>query len=155
MTDKPVPAHEDSIRLALRLAWKDHHHVRDQAWKALFAQIALTALLVAADFFLRSCAATFLIGFVAVLAAISGMLFLLHHRRIEARKFSHIYNCEEALGLHRDDLLPVASCAPPAALSWKDLFRPSLNNSVIFLLRLELLLGVFAVVYVLGRLALC
>ncbi len=41
---------QESIRLAMDQAWRDHHHARDQTWKALQIVVVLGAGLVTVDF---------------------------------------------------------------------------------------------------------
>ena len=133
-------AHEDSIRLALKLAWQDHQHVRNQAFKALFARIilALAVIAVACLFSFRVLPIAF--SAIFLISALPMIMYFMHHRTIERRKFQQIYNCEEVLGLHRSELFPKAECAAPQSFSLFDVFNFRCNNSVVFLIRFELVL---------------
>src|SRR5260370_20553650 len=93
---------KESVRLAMDLAWRDHHHAREQTWKAVQIEAALAAGLIGVDWQIRSVPATIAAGVLVVMSAIFGVLISLHHRKLEVRKFTHIVNCEEFFGLHRD-----------------------------------------------------
>jgi hypothetical protein len=144
----------DSIRAAMELAWQDHHHARDQTWRALQLEAALAAGLVGVDWQIQNAVATIAAGILVVIATIFGMLISLHHRKVEIRKFTHIVNCEEALGLHREDLLPPELCKIPREISFGDAFRPSVNNTATFILRAHIALMLFAVIFVVARIVL-
>ena len=38
------PPSPESIRTAMSLAWSDHHHMREQTWKALQMEFVLAVL---------------------------------------------------------------------------------------------------------------
>jgi hypothetical protein len=63
---------------------------------------------------------TTLMGVLVVLSAVSGILISLHHRGVERRKFAHILNCEEALGLHGPNL--ISGVKLPDKLRLRDAF---------------------------------
>jgi len=141
----------DSIRLALDLAWRDHHHARDQTWKAIEIEGLLGAGLIGADWQIQNVAVTCTIGLLVIFAGIFGILISLHHRRVEIRAFTHILNCERALGLYRDDLLSPDTIKLPSRLSITDAFRPTVQNTAAFILRMHMAIIMFAVLYVIGR----
>jgi hypothetical protein len=91
----------------MELAWKDHHHARDQTWRAIQMVALLCIGLVTVEFKYSSLIATSIAGGLTVAGAIFAILITRNHRKLERRKFIHIMNCEEWLGLHRDDLIPV------------------------------------------------
>lgn len=60
-------------------------------------------------------------------------------------KFKHIMNCEEWLGLRRDDL--IGDVTSPDEISWLDMFRVTKSNSVLFIMRMQLALIAFAILF--------
>jgi len=100
-------ASPENIRAAMEDAWRDHHHARDQTWRVLQIEAALGAGLVTVDAQFHSIWATVFAGILVILAALSGMLISWHHRKLERRKFIHIINCEDQLGLHKWNLVPL------------------------------------------------
>ena len=142
---------KESIRLAMELAWRDHHHARDQTWKALQSEVALAVGLIGINWQIQNIYATALVGIIVLIAPYLGVLISLHHRKLEIRKFTHIINCEEALGLHRDDLLPKATTQVPLPLRVTDVFRISVRNTAGFILRMHFAVGVFAAIFVITR----
>lgn len=101
-TESKDPENE-SIRFAMSLAWKDHRHARDQTWRALSMVAVLGAGLAAVDIKYSNLIATTGAGVLVLMGAIFGLWITKNHRNLERRKFIHIMNCEEMLGLHRDD----------------------------------------------------
>lgn len=144
-------ADPDSIRLAMDLAWRDHHHMREQTWRALQMEAVLVAGLVGIDWQIQNIYATIAAGLLVLVAAPFGIQITLRHRQGEIRKFTHIINCEEALGLHRDDLLPPNSISLPKSVRLIDAFRPSVSNTSVFILRMHIAILLFSILYVLGR----
>jgi hypothetical protein len=175
------PPSPEDLRAAMEAAWRDHHHARDQTWK-LLAMVALLAVgLVVLDgrfanFWLTLCA-----GVLVILAAACAAEVTLSHRRLERRKFIHISNCEELLGLHRDDVIPLSKTGReeygvspeayekrtsraveadllkdsevqlPPRLSLGKAFSPRVNNTPVFILRMHLAIIVFAALLVFAR----
>jgi hypothetical protein len=148
---KPKAADSDSIRLAMELAWRDHHHMREQTWRALQMEAALVVGLVGIDWQIQNVYATIAAGVLVLLAAPFGIQITLRHRQGEIRKFTHIINCEEALGLHREDLLPRETTKLPTPLRFMDAFRPRVTNTSAFILRMHITIMLFAILYVFGR----
>ena len=143
----------ESVRAAMNAAWRDHHHARDQTWRSLQMVAVLGAGMVSVDVGYGSIVATAAAGVLVVLAAIFGIWITKNHRILERRKFIHIMNCEEWLGLHRDNLIPLkshhdgkeeeASCKvqdgwvdlPPPFSFWQ-VFNPWKHNTSLFIMRL-------------------
>ncbi|HZT58555.1 MAG TPA: hypothetical protein VFA21_08020 [Pyrinomonadaceae bacterium] len=144
----------ESIRQAMELAWRDHHHARDQTWKALQIEAILGAGLVSVDAQYHNAIATTAAGALVVIAALFGVLISLHHRKLEIRKFKHITNCERALGLHRDDLFPPNTVALPNELKLWHIFKLSVRNTAVFILRMHFAILLFAILLVVARLTL-
>ena len=139
----------ESIRFAMDQAWRDHHHARDQTWKAVQAEIALAAGMVGVDVQFAKSGATIAAGALLLLATIFGMCISLHHRKLEIRKFKHIMNCEKALGLHRSDL--ISDVALPRPIRIWDIFLIWKTNTALFILRMHFSIAVFAVLFVFFR----
>jgi hypothetical protein len=148
---KPIKADVDSIRLAMDLAWRDHHHMREQTWRALQIEAALAVGLVGVDWQIQNVYVTIAAGILVVVAALFGVLITLHHRKGEIRKFTHIVNCEEALGLHREDLLPPDTTKLPRSLKFIDALNPWVQSTSVFILRMHIAILTFAILYVVGR----
>lgn len=134
MSDEPD---RESIRLAMDEAWRDHQHTRDQTWKALQIEFFLVAAVVGVNWQIQSLAVTIASGAVFLFVVLCGMQIPVGHRnRVELLKFRHIMNCEEALRLHRDDLI---SCVkPPQRITLWDAFNPRKGNTALFILRMHL-----------------
>jgi len=143
MDTAPFPQPE-SIRQAMDEAWRDHHHARDQTWKAVQMEAVLAAGLVTIDVQFQSVVATTLTAVLVVFSAVSGILISFHHRGVERRKFEHILNCEEALGLHGPNL--ISGVYLPDKLRLRDAFIPSVGNTAVFIVRLHLAILFFALV---------
>jgi hypothetical protein len=144
----------ESIRQAMELAWRDHHHARDQTWKSLQIEAVLGAGLVSVDAQYHNAIATTAAGALVVIASLFGVLISLHHRKLEIRKFFHITNCERALGLHREGLLPPETVMLPSELKLWHVFKLNVRNTAAFILRMHFAILLFAVLFVAARLVL-
>ncbi|HVR08824.1 MAG TPA: hypothetical protein VMW75_12315 [Thermoanaerobaculia bacterium] len=148
----PNPAVEpqpESIRLAMDEAWRDHHHARDQTWKAVQMEAVIAAGLVTVDAQFHSAIATTLLAALVALSAVFGILISLHHREVEIRKLTHILHCQQALGLCRPDLINDVS--PPTKLRLRDAVRPRAQSTAVFILRIHLAILFFALVVASAR----
>src|SRR3989442_985439 len=115
--DEPTP---DTLRQQLDIQWRDHWQVREQTWKAL-QMVALllvgyigSGLKVSDPLLIRAG------GVVCMLAACFGMAVTIHHRKIQIKKFTFIYDLEERLGLHQEKLL--SGVKPPQSFSYARIF---------------------------------
>lgn len=106
MKESKNPSDESIIKV-MEFAWKDHHHARNQTWKTVQIVAVLGAGLLSVDFKYNNFWATLSAAIIIINAAIFGILITWHHRKLEIRKFIHIMNCEEYLGLHRYNLIPL------------------------------------------------
>jgi hypothetical protein len=141
----------ESIRLAMEIAWRDHHHMREQTWRVLQIEAVLAAGLIGVDWQIRNIYATIAAGLLVIIAAIFGVLITLHHREGERRKFTFINNCEEALHLHGPNFLPEEDCQTPSKLRFIDAFNFHVQNTAAFILRMNIAIMFFAVLYIIGR----
>lgn len=149
------------------LAWRDHHHARDQTWKALQIEAVLGAGLVTVDAQHKDLNTTLAAAALVIVAALFGVLISWHHRKLERRKIIHVYNCEEFLGLHRDDLLPKkqegerladkpahvrdAVVGFPEPFSWWRVFDIRRTNTALFIMRMHFAIIAFAAIVVIAR----
>ena len=106
LKDKETPT-ENILLKAMELAWKDHHHARDQTWKSLQIVAIFGAGMLTISINDKGYLATICSSILVIIAAIFGILVTWNHRTLERRKFIHLMNCEELLGLHRNDLIPL------------------------------------------------
>ena len=128
----------------------------------------LGAGLVSVDVGYGSVAATSAAGVLVVLASMFGLWVTKNHRVLERRKFIHIMNCEEWLGLHQDKLIPLRThhtgeeeqassevrdgwVAVPESFSFWSVFDWRKHNTSLFIMRLHLAILLFAVLFVLAR----
>jgi hypothetical protein len=153
--DKPD---NETVRLAMELAWRDHHHARDQTWKAVQMEAVLGAGLVTVDAQFANVVATSAASILVVSTAIFGILISLQHRRLELRKFIHIMNCEEYLGLRRKNLIPSydddkeGGVKRPVLFSFWAVFNPWQWSTAIFILRMHIAIILFAIIVFATRL---
>jgi hypothetical protein len=164
--EKPMPS-EAALLKAMELAWKDHHHARDQTWKTVQMVAVLGAGLVTLDLQYRSALATALSALLVVIAGGVGVGITWNHRKLERRKFIHLMNCEELLGLHRDDIIPLhagddwskgksdlvvdGAVSVPRMYGVLDIVNPLKHNTSLFILRIHLALMAFAFLVVVLR----
>ncbi len=141
----------ESIRLAMDLAWRDHHHMREQTWRTIQIEAALAAGMIGIDWQIQNIYVTVATGILVAVASIFGILITLHHRKGEIRKFTHIVNCEEALGLHSKELLPPGTTNVPKPIRFIDAFNPRVQNTSAFILRMHVAILLFAILYTVGR----
>ena len=139
----------ESIRLAMDQAWRDHHHARDQTWRALLVEVALAAGMVVLGVRIANPMPTVAAGVLLILSTAFGMWMTIHHRGIEIRKFMHIMNCEEALGLHKPDL--IADVKLPRPISFWDAARIWKTNTSLFILRMHIVIALFGVLYIVAK----
>ena len=76
---------------------------------------------------------------------------------LECRKFVHLMNCEEYLGLRRKDLIPsydddkIGGVMRPQAFSFWAVFNPCQRSTAIFILRMHLAIMLFAIIVLVTR----
>lgn len=166
MSTPPEPPSEDSVRSAMEWAWRDHHHARDQTWKALQMEAVLGAGLITVDARYGSPWATLGTAALVILTAAFGLMISWHHRKLERRKIIHVYNCERHLGLHADHLIPAldgrtdlspevrdAAVEVPRAVSFWQIFDVRKTNTALFIMRMHVAIMVFAAIVAAARLA--
>lgn len=161
LKDEPSP---ETLRKAMELAWRDHHHARDQTWKTVQIVSVLAAGLLSIDFKFESIVATSLGAIPVVLSAGIGAAITWSHRKLERRKIIHIMNCEELLGLHRDDIIPLdigkekmadksdivrdSAVKYPPLHSFTKIFNPFKHNTSLFIFRIHIAIMLFTIIVV-------
>ena len=136
----------ESIRTAMDQAWRDHHHARDQTWRALQIEFVIVAAVVGVNWQIESPFAAAVSGFLILLITLCGIQITLRHRnRVEITKFRHIIHCEEALGLHSSELIDGVTM--PEAIKFWHVFSPWKGNTALFILRMHVVILVFSVLF--------
>lgn len=136
----------ESVRLALDQAWKDHHHCRDQTWKALQMELVIIAALIAINFQIPNMSVILITAALAVILSVCGVQITIRHRNnVECLKFVHIKNCSEALGLMHNEL--ICDTGLPNKINIFDAFNPTKANTSLFILRMHLAILVFSLIY--------
>jgi hypothetical protein len=105
--DKKNKPSKTSVRLAMDNAWRDYHHARGQGWKALLTVLVIGAAFLTIDIHYHNMFVTLGAALLTIAAGFFGANTTLNFRKLERRKFIHILNCEQYLGLLRDDLIPL------------------------------------------------
>jgi hypothetical protein len=164
--DENTMPSEESLLKAMELAWKDHHHARNQTWMTVQIVAVLGAGLLTIDLQYKSLLATALSTILVMLAAAFGIGITWNHRKLEIRKFIHLMNCEELLGLHRDNIIPLERDDWPKNISSRikdgavgvprkynilDIINPLKHNTSLFILRMHLSIIAFALLIVFLR----
>ena len=169
----------ESVRKAMELAWRDHHHARDQTWKTIQVVAVIAGGLVALDYKYEESVPTLLAASLTIVSALFGILITWNHRKLERRKFIHIMNCEEYLGLHQSFLIPLHSneklvgmrdrekdngkdkvlqkliddsaVKVPATFSYLHIINPFKNNTALFILRMHVAIILFSLLVLVLR----
>jgi len=144
----------------MELAWQDHHHARDQTWKTVQIVAVLGAGLLTVDSEYENAVATTFAAVLVIVASVFGVGITWNHRKLEIRKFIHLMNCEELLGLHRDDIIPLFSnpqemkekservqdgaVAVPHHFKPLDVLNLKKHSTALFILRIHLAIMAFA-----------
>lgn len=141
---------EESIRIAMDQAWRDHHHARDQTWRALQIEAALAAGLVGVDVQIGNDTATIAAAVLVIIVSLFGVFISLRHRELELIKLMHITNCEDALGLHHKDLINNITL-PSKIKLWHSVAFWKMNTAL-FIVRMHIAIGIFAAFFIIFRL---
>jgi len=172
--EKNADPDNESVRKAMELAWKDHQHARDQTWKTIQIVAVIAAGLITIDYQYKELLPTLCASILVIIAGGFGFLITWNHRKLERRKFIHIMNCEEYLGLHQDYLIPLDSATRfvktkikeevsginddyirklisdsavkiPKEFKLPDIINPFYNNTAMFILRMHITIILFGV----------
>jgi len=159
---------KESVRAALDQAWRDHHHARDQTWKALQIEAILGAGLFTIDAQFHNKVATVAAAVLVIMASLSGLLISWHHRKLERQKLIQIHFFQKFLDLHRNDLIPEdredlheekadplvrdAAVKVPEMFSIWTMFNFRRSNTALFIMRMHAAIIIFAIVLAVARL---
>jgi hypothetical protein len=99
---------KSSVRLAMDHARRDLHNTRKQSWNTLLVIIVIGAGLLLVDRKYENLYATLCVAILTIIAGTSGAFVSWKLQIRERKKIIHILNCEQFLGLHRNDLIPFA-----------------------------------------------
>jgi len=159
---------KESVIAAMDQAWRDHHHARDQTWKALQIEAVLGAGLVTVDAQFHNEIATIAAAVLVVLASLSGLLISWHHRKLERQKLIQVKFFQKFLNLYRDDLIPEdreelkdngadplvrdAAVGVPEMFSVWTIFNLRRTNTALFIMRMHGAIMIFAIVLAIARL---
>ena len=141
---------EDSVIAAMNMAWKDHHHARDQTWKALQIEFAIAAAVIGINWSITSFEVGVASGFLLFINTLCGIQISLRHRnKVEVTKFRHIMNCEEALGLHKKGLID--GIKAPQKIDSIEILHPLKGNTALFILRMHVSIFLFSILFLFWR----
>jgi hypothetical protein len=113
-------------------------------------EFLVVAGVVGANWQLQSSIVTIVAAIFVCIVTLCGIQITLRHRNsVEIRKFKHIMNCEEALGLHTDSL--ISDVKPPMPITIWDAFCPWKGNTSLFILRMQLSIMGFALFVILFK----
>ena len=145
MTDKEKLEYEARIK-DLELQWQDHFHARNQTWKALSVSGALAVALIGLDWQTDEPIVTLIASLLLAFVAIFGMQITIRHRNnVETKKFKSIIELEKLLGLDSDHVIPYK-------IKWWYVFCLRKSNTSLFMLRIQFVVLVFAMVNLVLRL---
>ncbi len=137
------PGLKSSLEIGMDLAWKDHHHARNQTWEALKMEILLAIALIGVDVSKVMGGALPIGSILLFLLTISGIMITLHHRDLERRKFRHLMHCEDALGLRPY----IDGVDLPRPIYIWDVFFPWKSNTILFILRMHFALLTISLIF--------
>jgi hypothetical protein len=129
---------------AIEQAWHDHHHTRDQNWKALQMEAALGAGLLTVTLKFENPWITSVFAVVMIFMAWLGIRITYHHRVIEQEKLGQILACETTLGLLRAQYFGEAHLSIPRKLKMFDIMRPSQASTSLYMLWMHVTLMAIA-----------
>lgn len=135
---------DDSLCKLLDIEWRDHFQTRTQTWKALQCQLVIVVAIIGFDWKVDELASAIAAGLLLVPVAAFGMLITKRHREVECDRFANISAIEKRLGMRK-------SYPKPKKLKFRMLFDISERTTAAFIFRLQFLIGVFAIVYVVLR----
>jgi len=147
MTTESEKPTEKALLKMLDVQWQDHFQTRNQTWKALEVMAIVAVALVGLDWQVSDYRVTIGTAFLLALVAVFGMLITFHHRNnVEITKFKVIRSTEEQLNIADPDF------KPPRPIRLWDIFFLWKSNTSLFILRMQFVILLFAVGYLVLRL---
>jgi len=147
MPTKSKRPSEAALLKLLDIQWQDHFQTRSQTWKALEITSLIAVALVGIDWKIDNPSVTIVVAFLLATVALFGMQITLRHRNsVEVTKFKIIKSVGEDLALV-DSKLEL-----PKSIHWWDVFLFWKSNTSLFILRMQFVLLLFAIGYLVFRL---
>ena len=147
MPTKSKKPSEAALLKLLDIQWQDHFQTRSQTWKALEITALIAVGLVGLDWKIDNPHVTVVAACLLAIVALFGMQITLRHRnRVEVMKFNIIKSVGEELGLV-DSKLEL-----PKPIHWWYVFLFWKSNTSLFILRMQFVILLFAIGYLVFRL---
>ena len=145
VTESKKPGEATLLKL-LDIQWQDHFQTRSQTWKALEITAIIAVALVGLDWQISNRLVTVVAAFLLSTVALFGMQITLRHRNVvEIRKFNIIKSVGEELALVDSNL------ELPQPIHWWDVFLFWKSNTSLFILRMQFVILLFAIGYLVLR----
>ncbi len=142
----PKPSEAALLKL-LDIQWQDHFQTRSQTWKALEITALIAVALVGLDWKIDNRLVTLVVAGLLAIVALFGMQITVRHRNnVEVMKFKIIKSVGEELGLV-DSKLEL-----PNPIRWWYVFLFWKSNTSLFILRMQFVILLFAIGYLVFRL---
>ena len=137
---------DEALLKQLEIQWNDHFQTRGQTWKALEISALIAVALVWIDWKINNQLVTLGVALLLAIVALFGMQITLRHRnRVEITKFEIITSLEKSLGF-TDIKLDL-----PKSIRWWDVFLFWKSNTPLFILRMQFVILVFSIGYLVLR----
>jgi hypothetical protein len=147
MATKSKKPTEAALLKLLDIQWQDHFQTRSQTWKALEITALIAVALVGLDWKIDNWLVTVVGACLLAIVALFGMQITIRHRnRVEVMKFNIIKSVGEELGLV-DSKLEL-----PKPIQWWYVFLFWKSNTSLFILRMQFVILLFAIGYLVLRL---
>lgn len=147
MPTKPKKPSEAALLKLLDIQWQDHFQTRSQTWKALEITALIAVALVGLDWKIDNRLVTLVVAGLLAIVALFGMQITVRHRNnVEVMKFKIIKSVGEELGLV-DSKLEL-----PNPIRWWYVFLFWKSNTSLFILRMQFVILLFAIGYLVFRL---
>jgi hypothetical protein len=147
MATEPKKPTEQALLKVLDIQWQDHFQTRSQTWKALEITAIIAVALVGLDWRIGNRLVTIVVASLLAMVALSGMQITLRHRNeVEITKFKIIKSVEEQLAIVDPSIKLLGH------IHWWDVFLFWKSNTSLFILRMQFVILLFAVGYLVLRL---
>ncbi len=138
---------EAALMKLLDIQWQDHFQTRSQTWKALEITALISIALVGLDWQIDNRLVTVAAASLLAIVSLFGMQITLRHRnKAEITNFIIIQSVSKELAL--DD----SKLELPKPIRWWDIFLFWKSNTSLFILRMQFVILLFAIFYLLLRL---
>jgi hypothetical protein len=145
MTMETKKPSEAALLKLFEIQWQDHFQTRSQTWKALEIAAIIAVALVGLDWQIDNPLVTSVVSFLLAAVALFGMQITIRHRNaVEIMKFNIINSVGKELGFGEAEV--------PKPIRWWDVFLVWKSNTSLFILRMQFVILVFALGYLVLRL---